>query len=264
MSVPPSRRALRPAPESLESRALLAFAVATALPSAVLQAVPAAELDAAVEAAVAECIAQHQVTIVLDLGKVPLLSGRALELMTRTAARLAALGGWLKLAYPSPLLMDVLNVTGVAEQVALYDAQPNVHAAVPRPARSGGQPKLGDILVERGLLNASQVAEAARLQEQTGALESRRALTEAVLSGVSAGVVSIDRERIVTLINLSAQALLQTGGTSAIGRPLADVAPGLALAGDWSWHAYPATIESAVRSGDAAARFAASGEATRP
>ena len=45
---------------------------------------------------------------------------------------------------------------------------------------------------------------------------------------------------------------------------LADVAPGLALAGDWVWHRYPATIESAVRSGDAAARYATTGIATRP
>ena len=44
---------------------------------------------------------------------------------------------------------------------------------------------------------------------------------------------------------------------------LADVAPGIALAGDWSWHRYPATIESAVRSGDAAARFAATGVVDR-
>jgi squalene-associated FAD-dependent desaturase len=54
------------------------------------------------------------------------------------------------------------------------------------------------------------------------------------------------------------------------GRPrievdgLADVAPGLALAGDWTWHAYPATIESAVRSGDAAATWLATGTAIRP
>jgi type IV pilus assembly protein PilB len=134
-------------------------------------ALVAVEAIAALEAAVAQCVAQHQVTIVLDLGKVPLLSGRALELMAHTAARLAALGGWLKLAYPSPLLMDILTVTGLAEQVALYDtqlsAQPTAQAAS-RPARGGGQLKLGDILVERGLVTAAQVAEAARLQEQTG------------------------------------------------------------------------------------------------
>lgn len=45
---------------------------------------------------------------------------------------------------------------------------------------------------------------------------------------------------------------------------LADVAPGLALAGDWTWHAYPATIESAVRSGDAAAGWLAAGMLRRP
>lgn len=66
-----------------------------------------------------------------------------------------------------------------------------------------------------------------RLREQTGALESRRALTEAVLSGVSAGVVSVDRERRVTLSNLSAQALLRSGETSLIGRMLDEVAPQL-------------------------------------
>jgi type IV pilus assembly protein PilB len=130
-------------------------------------ALVAADAIAALEAAVTECIAQHQVSVVLDLGKVPLLSGRALELMTRSAARFAALGGWLKLAYPSPLLLDVLTVTGVAEQVALYDAQPGAQPAA-RPARSGGQPKLGDILVERGIVTAAQVTEAKRLQEQTG------------------------------------------------------------------------------------------------
>jgi len=44
---------------------------------------------------------------------------------------------------------------------------------------------------------------------------------------VSAGVISISREREVTLINLSAQALLRAGDTSAIGQPLSALAPEL-------------------------------------
>jgi type IV pilus assembly protein PilB len=120
------------------------------------------ESVAALEAALAACIAQHQVTIVIDLGKVPLLSGRALELVQGSAERLAALGGWLKLAYPSPLLLDVLEVTGLTDQVALYDAPPA------KVVLRQGSAKLGDILVERGLVSAAQVDEAARLQEQTG------------------------------------------------------------------------------------------------
>ncbi len=73
-----------------------------------------------------------------------------------------------------------------------------------------------------------------RLQDQTGALvsaneqiESRRALIEAVMSGVSAGVISIDPDRIVRLVNASAMVLLRSGDTSPVDRPLVDVAPEL-------------------------------------
>jgi two-component system nitrogen regulation sensor histidine kinase NtrY len=73
-----------------------------------------------------------------------------------------------------------------------------------------------------------------RLEEQTGALvtanaqlESRRAFTEAVLSGVTAGVMSVDEDHVVLLINSSAEALLKTGGKSPVGQKLADLAPEL-------------------------------------
>jgi type IV pilus assembly protein PilB len=127
-------------------------------------ALVAAEAIAALEAAIAGCIALHQVTIVVDLGKVSLLSSHALELMVATASRLAGLGGWLKVAYPSALVKDIFAITGLDDQVALYDA-PRKPA---RPVRPAGQCKLGDILVERGVATAAQVAEAAKLQEQTG------------------------------------------------------------------------------------------------
>jgi len=73
------------------------------------------------------------------------------------------------------------------------------------------------------------------LQQQNGALvtaneqiESRRALIEAVLSGVSAGVISTAPDGTVRLINQSATALLHAGDASALGQPLADIAPELA------------------------------------
>jgi len=73
-----------------------------------------------------------------------------------------------------------------------------------------------------------------RLEEQTGALlsanaqlESRRAFTEAVLSGVTAGIISVDDDHVVRLINSSAEALLKTGGKSPLGQKLADLAPEL-------------------------------------
>ena len=81
-----------------------------------------------------------------------------------------------------------------------------------------------------------------RLEQQTGALvaanaqlDSRRAFTEAVLSGVTAGVISVDDDHVVRLINKSAEALLRTGGTSPVGQKLADLAP--ELDGQLSAHA---------------------------
>ncbi len=66
-----------------------------------------------------------------------------------------------------------------------------------------------------------------RLEEQTGALvsansqlDSRRAFIEAVLSGVTAGVISVDHHRQVRLINSSAEALLKMPKDAAVGQKL--------------------------------------------
>jgi two-component system nitrogen regulation sensor histidine kinase NtrY len=74
-----------------------------------------------------------------------------------------------------------------------------------------------------------------RLEAQTGALVSannqlanRRAFIEAVLSGVSAGVLSVDQGGVIQLLNSSATALLVKPGIQAVGKPLADLSPELA------------------------------------
>jgi two-component system, NtrC family, nitrogen regulation sensor histidine kinase NtrY len=73
-----------------------------------------------------------------------------------------------------------------------------------------------------------------RLEEQTKALlsantqiESRRAFIEAVLSGVTAGVISVDRDRRIRLINSSAEGLLKASQKDAVGQPLSTLAPEL-------------------------------------
>ncbi len=73
-----------------------------------------------------------------------------------------------------------------------------------------------------------------RVEEQTSALvaantqvENRRAFIEAVVSGITAGIVSVDRDRRVQLINPSAEALLRTSERAVIGQPLAELAPEL-------------------------------------
>ncbi|MEH3108039.1 MAG: ATP-binding protein [Sphingomonas fennica] len=86
---------------------------------------------------------------------------------------------------------------------------------------------------EVGTLAAAFNRMTRRIEEQTASLvaanrqlDERRGFSEAVLSAVSAGVVSLDRERRITLLNASAVKLLGTG-ESPVGRPLAEVAPPL-------------------------------------
>ncbi len=92
---------------------------------------------------------------------------------------------------------------------------------------------------EIGLLNRAFNRMTAQLEKQTQALvnanrqiDDRRAFTEAVLESVTAGVVSIDAETRVTLVNSSAQALLAPpdageGAESLTGQALETLAPEL-------------------------------------
>jgi two-component system nitrogen regulation sensor histidine kinase NtrY len=57
--------------------------------------------------------------------------------------------------------------------------------------------------------------------------ESRRRFIEAVLSGVSAGVIGLDPSGRISAVNARALTLLGLGEGGAFGRPLADVAPEL-------------------------------------
>ncbi|MDQ3245933.1 MAG: ATP-binding protein [Pseudomonadota bacterium] len=72
------------------------------------------------------------------------------------------------------------------------------------------------------------------LEEQTGALRSantqldtRRAFIEAVLSSVTAGVIALDRDNRILLMNRSAENLLQHGIADLEGRPLGELSDDL-------------------------------------
>jgi two-component system nitrogen regulation sensor histidine kinase NtrY len=59
-------------------------------------------------------------------------------------------------------------------------------------------------------------------------IDQRRRFTEAVLAGVSAGVIGTDGEGIVNIVNRSAEALIGTPAAELIGRPAAEVIPEIA------------------------------------
>lgn len=73
-----------------------------------------------------------------------------------------------------------------------------------------------------------------RLEAQTSALvgansqlDERRAFIEAILTGVSAGVLSVDKRGMIQLLNSSAAATLVEEGEDSVGRPLVEISPEL-------------------------------------
>jgi two-component system nitrogen regulation sensor histidine kinase NtrY len=127
---------------------------------------------------------------------------------------------WIALALADRLVRPVGQLVDAARSIGAG----NLTARVPVSAARD----------EIGTLGTAFNRMTRRLEEQTGALvsansqlDSRRAFIEAVLSGVTAGVVSVDRNRHIRLINSSAEALLKTAKDAAVGQPLARLAPEL-------------------------------------
>ncbi|WP_375381981.1 ATP-binding protein [uncultured Sphingomonas sp.] len=148
----------------------------------------------------------------------------------------------LQLEFNAALLLVSLLIIGVAVWIALTVADRLV-APVGELVEAARRVEGGDLTArvtapkardEVGTLAGAFNQMTGRLQQQNTALvtandqiESRRALIEAVMGGVSAGVVSVAPDRTVRIINRSATQLLDVGEEGAVGRPLAEVSPEL-------------------------------------
>ena len=133
---------------------------------------------------------------------------------------IVALAIWTALALADRLVRPVGELVDAARRVTAGDLSARVPTSRVRD--------------EVGTLGNAFNRMTGKLEEQTGALlsanrqsDSRRALIEAVLSGVTAGVLSVDNDRQVRLINSSAEALLKVGKGSAVGQKLSVLAPEL-------------------------------------
>lgn len=155
----------------------------------------------------------------------------------------AAQSRQLQLRFNVALFAGTLALVGFAVWVALAVAD-RVVSPVGELVDAARRVTAGDLSTrvagphapdEIGTLSSAFNRMTQRLEAQTGALvnansqlDSRRAFIEAVLSGVTAGVVSVDQAGIVKLINSSARALLLPEGGEAEGRSLAEFSPDLA------------------------------------
>ena len=127
---------------------------------------------------------------------------------------------WVALALADRLVRPVAELVDAARKVTAGDLAARV--------------EVSDVRDEVGTLGDAFNRMTGRLEEQTGALvsanaqlDTRRAFIEAVLSGVTAGIISLDEQRRIRLINSPAEALLGTTNEEAVGRRLAELAPEL-------------------------------------
>ncbi len=136
--------------------------VATHLaPAGALQEAPRIE---ALAAAIEACIESRQFHVVIDLAEVPLASGAALEALLDAQERLSRMAGSLCAVNANATLRDVFRLTRLDERIALLDPQ----AEPAQPPRRAGHRRIGEILLERGFVEAAVIEKALAMQAETG------------------------------------------------------------------------------------------------
>jgi two-component system nitrogen regulation sensor histidine kinase NtrY len=146
----------------------------------------------------------------------------AFALMFVTIALVVLLAAiWIGLAFANRLVEPIRRLINAADQVSAG----NLYVRVPVESKTGDLASLGDTFNNMTDTLRSQRND---LLSANDLLDSRRRFMEAVLSGVSTGVIGIDEAGAVTVLNPFAERLLAARETAPIGKPLAEIVPELA------------------------------------
>lgn len=128
---------------------------------------------------------------------------------------------WFGLSFANRLVAPIRRLISATDQVA----SGNFYVQVPVRTAEGDLAHLGQMF---NRMTAELRQQRDGLIEASDVLDSRRRFTEAVLAGVSAGVIGLDASGVVTIVNPSALALLSGSEGDPIGRQLAEVLPEIA------------------------------------
>ncbi len=143
----------------------------------------------------------------------------ALGLMYVTIALSLLLAAvWLGLWFANRLVAPIRTLIGAAQRVSQGDLDTSVNV----------RDRHGDLALLANTFNnmtAELKSQRDELVETNTTLDERRRFIEAVLYGVTAGVIGLDREGHITLANRSARALLGLQKGKTLGRDIAQVVP---------------------------------------
>jgi two-component system nitrogen regulation sensor histidine kinase NtrY len=128
---------------------------------------------------------------------------------------------WIGLNFANYLVAPIRRLIGAANLVSTG----NLYVQVPIRRSEGDLANLGETFNKMTQELRTQRDDIVRARDL---IDSRRRFTEAVLAGASAGVIGVDAEGRVSILNRSAERLIGSSEAETLGRPLAEVVPELA------------------------------------
>jgi two-component system nitrogen regulation sensor histidine kinase NtrY len=127
---------------------------------------------------------------------------------------------WLGLSFANQLVAPIRRLIGAANIVSTG----NLYIQVPVLRSEGDLAQLGETFNRMTYELRTQRDDLMRARD---VIDQRRRFTEAVLAGASAGVIGIDAEGRVTILNRSAEKLIDRIEADVIGRSLETIVPEL-------------------------------------
>ena len=122
----------------------------------------------ALRAAFEDCLNAREINVVIDLASVPLVNSAALETVLDCQDEVLRLGGWLKVSHLNSVVREIFRITEFHDFVAVADKGAQPETSAQSAPDSASKQRLGDLLVERGLLSEARVQEALALQKKSG------------------------------------------------------------------------------------------------
>jgi two-component system nitrogen regulation sensor histidine kinase NtrY len=124
------------------------------------------------------------------------------------------------LNFANRLVAPIRRLIGAANVVATG----NLHVQVPVNRSEGDLGQLGETFNRMTHDLRTQRDDLVRARDL---IDSRRRFSEAVLAGASAGIIGIDHDGKISILNRSAEQLIGSSGPDVTGKPLLDVVPEL-------------------------------------
>ena len=128
---------------------------------------------------------------------------------------------WIGLDFANRLVAPIRRLIGAANVVSTG----NLHVQVPIHRSEGDLARLGETFNKMTHELRTQHEDIVRARDL---IDSRRRFTEAVLAGASAGVIGVNADGRLTILNRSAERLIEKTESEALGKPLSEIAPELA------------------------------------